>query len=219
MPSDANVLSFRLRLLRWFDRNGRDLPWRRTRDPYPVLVAEFMLQQTQAPRVVRYYHRFLRRYPSLQALARARPPAVREAWDGLGYYARARNLHRLAQEIVKAGGGRIPADPTELARLPGIGPYTAAAVATFAFERRIVPVDTNIARVLYRAFGIPRQTTAHARRRVAHLAQRLLPRNGRRAWALNQAMMDLGALICTAPKPKCPTCPVRRECLRKGVKG
>lgn len=176
-----------------------------------------MLQQTRAPRVVHYYDRFLRRYPSLEALARARPAAVREAWEGLGYYARVRNLHRLAQEIVKGRGGRLPTEPAELARLPGVGLYTAAAVATFAYERRVVPVDTNIARVLYRAFGVPRHATTRARQHVARLAERLLPRNRKSTWALNQALMDLGALICTARKPRCPECPVRRECMRNGV--
>jgi A/G-specific adenine glycosylase len=219
MPASANVLTFRRRLLRWFRRHGRALPWRKTRDPYRVLVAEFMLQQTQVPRVLEYYDRFLDRYPSVSALAGAGPRAVRDAWDGLGYYARARNLHRLAQGIVKRHDGRVPGDPEALVQLPGVGPYTAAAVATFAYEQRVIPVDTNVARVLHRAFGVPRSPATRVRSRLARLADRLLPRNGKTAWALNQALMDLGAIICTARKPKCRECPVRGACMRKGVRG
>ncbi|MBI3983635.1 MAG: A/G-specific adenine glycosylase [Gemmatimonadetes bacterium] len=219
MPAQANVLAFRRRLLRWFRRHGRPLPWRATRDPYRVLVAEFMLQQTQVPRVLQYYERFLRQYPSLETLARAAPGTVREAWDGLGYYARARNLRRLAQGIVKHHDGQVPADPDVLVRLPGVGPYTAAAVATFAYEHRVIPVDTNIARVLHRAFGVSRTRTRHLPGRVARLVDGLLPHDGKTTWALNQALMDLGAMVCTARKPRCRECPVRNACMRKGVRG
>src|SRR5712671_4941967 len=151
---------FTRRLLAWFDRHGRDLPWRRTRDPYRVLVSEFMLQQTQVSRVREYYPRFLERFPDLETLARARPRAVREAWDGLGYYARARNLHALARSVARrsdAGKGvtgdgvpTLPDDPAELIKLPGIGPYTAGAVASFAYEKPVPAVDTNVRRVLSR---------------------------------------------------------------------
>jgi len=137
-------------LLAWFARHGRDLPWRRTRDPYRVLVSEFMLQQTQVSRVTEYYPRFLERFPDLGSLARAPARAVREAWDGLGYYARARNLHSLARTV--AGSGVLPDDPAELIKLPGVGRYTAGAVATFAYEKPVAAVDTNVARVIRRAF-------------------------------------------------------------------
>ena len=187
------------------------MPWRETRDPYRVLVSEFMLQQTQVSRVLQYYDPFLRRYPSIEALARARPTAVREAWDGLGYYQRAQNLHRLAQAVVKRHDGRVPQDPKALMELPGVGPYTAAAVTTFAYERRALPVDTNVARVLARAFGMAKPDSA-GRRRLARLARRLLPRAGKATWAFNQALMDLGATVCVARKPRCPECPVRGEC-------
>src|SRR6266850_2349266 len=120
---------FRGRLLRWFGRSGRDLPWRRTRDPYAIAVSEFMLQQTQVSRVLDYYPRFLRRYPTLQDLAASRPAAVREAWDGLGYYRRAANLGRLARVVVREHAGRLPSDVEALRRLPGVGPYTAGAIA------------------------------------------------------------------------------------------
>ena len=138
--------------MRWFRRSGRDLPWRRTRDPYRVIVSEFMLQQTQVSRVESFYERFLEHYPDIQTLASASPAAVRESWQGLGYYRRAANLHRLAQSVVRERGGVVPSDPAELETLPGVGRYTAGAVASFAWERPTPAVDTNVARVLRRAF-------------------------------------------------------------------
>jgi A/G-specific adenine glycosylase len=202
---------FRRRLLRWFQRHGRDLPWRRTRDPYHVIVSEFMLQQTQVSRVETYYHRFLERYPSIESLAAAPAARVRESWDGLGYYRRAANLHRLAQEVVRNRAGVIPADPLELQRLPGVGRYTAGAVATFAFERPAAAVDTNVARVIRRAFH-PRASLQGLGRRLWDTAERIVPRRGKSAWAFNQGIMELGALICTARVAKCGICPVRPAC-------
>ncbi len=196
---------FRRRLLAWFRRAGRDLPWRRTRDPYRVLVSEFMLQQTQVARVLQFYPRFLERYPDLAALARAPARRVREAWDGLGYYRRAANLHRLAREVMATRGGRLPGDPEALRALPGVGPYTAGAVAAFAFERPVAAVDTNVRRVLRRVFSCE---PAKAEETV----QLLQPRRGKTAWTFNQALMELGALVCTARAPKCPECPVSRYC-------
>ncbi len=202
---------FRRRLIRWFRRHGRDLPWRRTRDPYHVLVSEFMLQQTQVSRVEDYYARFVARWPTVDALAGADPAMVRESWDGLGYYRRAANLHRLARAVVARGGG-IPSDPGELVRLPGIGRYTAGAVASFAFERATPAVDTNVARVLRRAFQ-PRLQASAGSRRVWELAAAIIPRRrGAAAWAFNQAIMELGATICTARVAHCPACPVRAVC-------
>lgn len=198
--------SFRRRLLAWYRKAARDLPWRRTRDPYAILVSEFMLQQTQVSRVLEYYGPFLRRYPTLARLARARPAAVREAWDGLGYYRRAVNLHRLAQEVVKSHDAVMPSDVTELGKLPGVGPYTAGAVACFAFEKPAATVDTNVGRVIGRVFG------ASSAKRRHDLATGLLPKSGKRAWAFNQALMELGALVCRARKPKCGQCPVSRHC-------
>ena len=164
-----------------------------------------MLQQTQVSRVLDYYAPFLRRYPSVESLARARRSAVREAWDGLGYYRRAANLHRLAREVVRRHGGVVPADTTELLRLPGVGPYTAGAVATFAYERPVAAVDTNVRRVLSRVFGVKPA-------RVPALAQRLQPSRGKTAWKFNQALMELGALVCTARAPKCRECAVNQLC-------
>ena len=214
MPVPAYLVhapQFKRLLLRWFRRHGRDLPWRRTRNPYYVLVSEFMLQQTQVSRVEAYYERFLTQYPSLEALAAAPERKVRESWDGLGYYRRAKNLHRLAQEVVRDRAGVIPQEPADLRRLPGVGRYTAGAVASFAFERSTAAVDTNVARVLRRAFH-PRAHGAQLNHRLWATAQELVPRRGRAAWTFNQGVMELGAMICTARIARCGECPVRKTC-------
>jgi A/G-specific adenine glycosylase len=200
--------TFRRRLLRWFRRHGRDLPWRRTRDPYHVVVSEFMLQQTQVARVAAFYPRFLARYPTIETLAAAPPASVRESWEGLGYYRRAANLHRLAQTVMAEHGGVVPRDPAVLARLPGVGRYTAGAVACFAYERPAAAVDTNVARVIRRVFH-PRDSTD---RRVWETAASIVPRRGRTAWAFNQGIMELGALVCTARVARCDGCPVKKSC-------
>jgi A/G-specific adenine glycosylase len=207
----ARAAAFRRGLLRWFRRHGRDLPWRRTRDPYRIVVSEFMLQQTQVSRVEGYFHRFLELYPTIEALASASSLAVRESWDGLGYYRRAANLHLLAQTVVREHGGVVPSDPAALLRLPGVGRYTAGAVASFAYERRTPAVDTNVARVLRRAFH-PRLRARGHQRRLWETADRLLPRRGPATWTFNQAIMELGALICTARVAECDICPVRQAC-------
>ncbi|MBA3345039.1 MAG: A/G-specific adenine glycosylase [Gemmatimonadales bacterium] len=206
-----HAAEFRRKLLTWFRRQGRDLPWRRTRDPYRVIVSEFMLQQTQVSRVEGYYHRFLERYPSVEALAGAPAEVVRESWEGLGYYRRAANLHRLAQEVMREHGGVIPADPATLLRLPGVGRYTAGAVASFAYERATPAVDTNVGRVLRRAFH-PRLARLGAERRLWETAAAIVPTRGKTAWAFNQAIMELGALVCTARVARCGGCPVRGAC-------
>ncbi len=211
-PQAHLAADFRRRLVAWFRRHGRDLPWRRTRDPYAVLVSEVMLQQTQVARVVEYYPRFLGEFPSIRRLAAASPAMVREQWEGLGYYRRAANLHRLARDVVRRYGGRLPDDPGELRRLPGVGPYTAGAVACFAFEQPVPAVDTNIARVLRRAFH-PRLTrNAAAAKRLWATAAALIPRKGKATWLFNQAIMELGALICTARIAHCDRCPVAGVC-------
>jgi A/G-specific adenine glycosylase len=213
IPDPKAVRAFRTRLLRWFASHGRDLPWRRTRDPYAVLVSEFMLQQTQVSRVADYYPRFLARFSSVAALARAKPKAVREAWDGLGYYARARNLHALAKRVSGAGC-QVPGDPQELLKLPGVGRYTAGAVACFAYEKPVPAVDTNVARVIRRLFvGEKRLRIGKAGSKVEwEIAARLVPPDGKRAWKFNQAIMELGALVCTARAPRCADCPVQARC-------
>ena len=216
MKNDSRL--FTRRLLSWYRKQARDLPWRRTRDPYRVMVSEFMLQQTQVSRVEQFYGKFLARYPTVQHLARARPAAVREAWEGLGYYRRAANLHQLARTVVKQHAGRIPDEPETLRSLPGVGAYTAGAVASFAYERREAAVDTNVIRVIGRAFfekGKREEgrgkSTAHVRA-IWDLARKLLPHGGRTVWEFNQALMDLGATVCVARSPRCSICPVRRSC-------
>jgi A/G-specific adenine glycosylase len=198
----------------WFARARRDLPWRHTRDPYRVLVSELMLQQTQVDRVIGFYGRFLERFPSLEAVAEAPQAHVLEAWAGLGYYARARNLRSLAVQVVAEGSpARLPEEPAELRALPGIGPYTAGAVASFAFERRAALIDTNVERVLRRAFApslAPKAPRTH--RLLWALAEVLLPRTGKATWTHNQALMELGALVCTARVAHCERCPVRSSC-------
>jgi A/G-specific adenine glycosylase len=197
------------RLLAWFARHARPLPWRRTRDPYRVLVSEFMLQQTQVSRVEQFYPRFLARFSTVAALARARPRAVREAWDGLGYYARARNLHALARHV-SGNGGSVPSDPAELVKLPGVGRYTAGAVACFAYEKPVPAVDTNVARVIRRLYALPH--TPASLERAWQIAASLVPATGRRAWKFNQAIMELGATVCVARKPRCGACPIVTDC-------
>lgn len=211
---DATQLAaFRRGLLAWYRRHGRDLPWRRTKDAYEILVSEVMLQQTQVKRVLEFYPRFLARYPTAEDLAAAAPSAVREAWEGLGYYRRAANLQRAAREVAERHGGRFPRMPEDLVRLPGIGRYTAGAVASFAFDVDAAIVDTNAARVLTRVFGSGRRRRGREARLWA-LAQAAIPPG--RAYPFNQGIMDLGATICTARHPACPRCPVRRACRTAG---
>ncbi|MEX2156673.1 MAG: hypothetical protein WD773_07505 [Gemmatimonadales bacterium] len=195
--------AFQRKLLAWYRRTARDLPWRDTRNPYAILVSEFMLQQTPVSRVTHFYPRFMDRFPTIEKLARSRPKAVREAWDGLGYYARASNLHALARVVSKTLDCKVPDEPAELVKLPGVGRYTAGAVACFAYEKPVPAVDTNVRRVLERVFA-----TADAWATAAAIT----PKTGKTAWTFNQAIMELGALVCTARKPKCPTCPLRRGC-------
>ena len=175
-----------------------------------------MLQQTQVSRVVDYYGRFLERFPTLHDVARARPARVTEAWAGLGYYARARNLHALAKVVTDGGrdpAGTLPADAAALRTLPGVGAYTAGAVSSFAYERRAELVDTNVARVIKRVFapGADLKTSA-GQKRVWSIARELLPRTGKACWTHNQALMELGALVCTARVARCSECPVRAIC-------
>ena len=204
------------KLRRWFRTNGRDLPWRRTRDPYHVLVSELMLQQTQVSRVVPRYGEFLETFPTLHDVARAKPARVTEAWTGLGYYARARNLHALARQVTDHGrdeGATLPAEAHELRALPGVGAYTAGAVSSFAYERRAELVDTNVARVLKRVFAPDADLkTTKGQKRVWAIARHILPRTGRATWTHNQALMELGALVCTARVAHCNLCPIRSDC-------
>ena len=195
----------------WFRRNRRDLPWRRRSDPYAVWVAEVMLQQTRVATAEEYYRRFLEAFPTVRALADAPLDAVLKAWEGLGYYGRARNLHKAARIVADELAGKLPTTAAEVGRLPGVGPYTAGAVASIAFGRREAALDGNVIRVLCRAFRVgadPR--LPGVRRRLWKLAGALLP--ARRVGEFNQALMDLGATVCTPRGPRCPACPIRPAC-------
>ncbi|WP_309891248.1 A/G-specific adenine glycosylase [Archangium sp.] len=199
-------------LLEWYDRQKRDLPWRRTRDPYAIWLSEVMLQQTQVATVIPYWERFLQRFPTVEALAAAPLPDVLAGWRGLGYYSRARNLHRAAQEVVARFGGKLPSTAAELLSLPGFGRYTAGAVASIAFGEPAPLVDGNVARVLSRLFeveGAPGDRVREAR--LWALATELV--RGERPGDFNQALMEHGATVCRPENPLCLLCPVREGCL------
>jgi A/G-specific adenine glycosylase len=202
---------FRRRLLAWYDRAARDLPWRRTSDPYAIWVSEIMLQQTQVVSVVPYFERFLARFPTIAALAAAPEQEVLGCWEGLGYYRRARHLHRAARQLVAEHGGRLPNDPDVVGSLPGIGRYTAGAILSIAFDRRAPILEANTIRLYSRltAFsGDPRGTAG--RKRLWHVAELLLPRRG--TGRFNQALMELGAEVCRMRAPLCGECPVQNFC-------
>ena len=204
----ATIRAFQRRLIAWYQQHGRDLPWRHTRDPYEILVSEVMLQQTQVQRALLYYDKFLQRFPTAEDLAKAKEPQVREVWEGLGYYARARNLQKTTQQIVLQHKGKFPRQPEELTKLPGIGPYTAGAVASFAFHKDAAILDTNAARVLRRFFALtPEQQT---QRFLWAVARRVTPKG--QAHIFNQAIMDIGATVCVARTPRCFQCPLGPVC-------
>jgi A/G-specific adenine glycosylase len=217
-------------LLRWFERHGRDLPWRRTRDPYAVMVSEFMLQQTTVAAVIPYFERWMARFPTVEALARAPEEDVLALWQGLGYYSRARNLHRAAIAMMQGAGGEVPRSVEALRRLPGVGDYTAAAIVSFAFDAAEPVIDANIARVLARLRNWRKPVDdAAGRAFLREVARKLLPEKSGRLH--NSALMELGALICVAQNPRCQECPVREDCSaqqpellpvkhsRKGIEG
>jgi A/G-specific adenine glycosylase len=211
LPTPATRQWFRRRLLAWYRRHGRDLPWRRTRDPYRILVSEIMLQQTQVDRVLPKYHEWLGRYPSFEALAAAREAEVVRTWYPLGYNIRPRRLHAIAREAVTRFEGRLPDDERTLRSFKGIGPYTAGAVMSFAFGQRAAILDTNVARVLYRVFVGRGDARAHAmKKRLWNLSRAVLPH--RHVFDFNQALMDFGATLCSARKPRCAHCPLRGQC-------
>jgi len=205
IPSDT-VTGLRRALLDHYDQSARDLPWRRDNDPYRVLVSEFMLQQTRVETVIRYYEAWLERFPTVTDLAQAGEDQVLKAWEGLGYYRRARNLHQTAQIVSEQHGGVIPSDPEELRRLPGVGEYTMGAVASIAFGIPTPAVDGNVRRVFARLFDEANATPAWLR----ETAERFVTRDRAGDWT--QALMELGATVCTPTSPRCDVCPVMAWC-------
>lgn len=204
--------NFTKTILGWYDQGHRDLPWRRTQDPYRIWISEIMLQQTRAETVVSYYERFLSRYPTVQHLADAPEEELLKAWEGLGYYSRARSLQKAAKEIVARYGGQLPSDLEKLRALPGIGDYTAGAIASIAFGIPAAAVDGNVERVLCRWDAITDEVgTPAVRRQIAARAQALVPRD--RPGAFANAMMEMGATMCTPQNPRCLLCPVREGCM------
>ena len=207
----TQIPKFQHRLLEWFRRRKRDLPWRRTRDPYRIWLSEIMLQQTRVAAVVPYYQRFLQRFPTVRALARARSEQVLRLWAGLGYYTRARNLHRAAKQIVARQAGRFPRQFDAALQLSGIGRYTAAAVLSIAYGSPYAVLDGNVARVLARLGAVRGDLRAPRRwKQLQNTAQELLAQESPGDW--NQAMMELGATLCTPQAPRCTECPVSRWC-------
>lgn len=211
LPSGSSLPNsrFRKNLLAWFDRHKRDLPWRLDRDPYRIWVSEVMLQQTRVAAAADHYHRFLKRFPTIERLAAAREASVLAIWSGLGYYRRARMLHAAARQIVRQRAGKFPPNAESWQELPGIGRYTAAAVASIAFGEPLAVVDGNVERVLSRLLGRP--ITGEARWK---LANQLLSRE--RPGDFNQAMMELGATVCLPRQPKCLMCPISEMCATRG---
>jgi len=214
-PRDVPLSQSQLRFLRrgllgWYDANHRDLPWRRDNDPYRVWVSEIMLQQTRVAAVLEYYARFMRRFPTVQSLAAAREASVLAAWSGLGYYHRARRMHEAAKALVRERGGTFPRSAEEWLGLPGIGRYTAAAIASIAFGEAVAVVDGNVERVLQRLFG-----AKLGRGAAWQQAESLLDR--KRPGDFNQAMMELGATICTPRAPRCLLCPLHPHCKTRGA--
>lgn len=211
LPRPAERARFRRTLLRWYDRHGRDLPWRSTDDPYHILVSEVMLQQTQVDRVLPKYHEWLSKYPSLEALADAEEAEVSATWRPLGYNIRPKRLHSIAREAVATYGGALPSDRETLLSFKGIGAYTAGAIMSFAFRKRAAILDTNVARVLFRIFVGKGDAKGHAiTKHLWVVSEVLVPRG--RVFDFNQALMDFGAMHCTARKPACLTCPMAKFC-------
>ncbi len=202
------------KLLHWYEKNKRDLPWRRTNDPYAIWVSEIMLQQTQVATVIPYYKKFLKSFPTVRHLARADLSKVLKVWEGLGYYSRARNLHRASRIVSNHFNGKIPDNPTNLRTLPGVGRYTAGAILSIAFNKEAPVLDGNVKRVLSRLFAIANPSTSgKTGPHLWFLSESLIPKG--EAGSFNQGLMDLGATTCTPKEPRCPQCPLRDLCKGK----
>jgi A/G-specific adenine glycosylase len=211
VPPPAHRRRFRQRLLTWYGRHGRDLPWRKTDDPYHILVSEIMLQQTQVDRVLPKYAEWLDKYPSMEVLAEAPEQDVTDTWYPLGYNIRPKRLQSIARESVAKYGGQLPSDEATLLSFKGIGAYTAGAIRSFAFRERAAILDTNVARVLFRVFVAKGDPKSHAmKQHLWRIAETVMPH--RQVFDFNQALMDLGAMICVARNPKCLVCPMAKNC-------
>ncbi len=211
LPAPPDRRRFRQRLLTWYRRHGRDLPWRKTNDPYHILVSEIMLQQTQVDRVLPKYAEWLEKYPSLEALAPAPEKEGAQTWYPLGYNIRPRRLQTIAREAVSRYGGRVPSEEETLLSFKGIGAYMAGAIRSFAFHERAAILDTNVARVLFRVFVGKGDRKSHAMtRHLWRVSETLVP--SRQVFDFNQALMDFGAMVCVARDPKCLVCPMAKSC-------
>jgi len=211
LPNSAIRRRFRQRLLGWYKRHGRNLPWRRTKDPYRILVSEIMLQQTQVDRVLPKYNEWIKKFPTLQSLAKTTEGKAARAWYPLGYNARPRRLHAIAREVVAVYNGKLPSDESTLRSFKGLGEYTVGAIRSFAFGQRAPIVDTNVARVLFRIFINKGDPKSHEiKRKLWTLSAALLPR--RNVFDFNQALMDFGALLCSPRQPKCQICTMKKIC-------
>ena len=203
---------FQLALLNWFFKNQRTLPWRKTYAPYDVWISEIMLQQTQVERVVEYYERWMQRFPDIDTIASSSENDVLQLWEGLGYYSRARNIHKCAQELTKEHNSKLPKDHRQLLKLPGIGPYTAGAIMSIGYNEEYPAVDANVMRVFSRLFNITSPIgDSRSKTTIQSKARQLIPMGNARYF--NQALMELGALICTPNRPQCEQCPVSDECI------
>lgn len=210
-PSESVVETIQQNLLDWYNQNKRDLPWRQNKDPYRIWVSEIMLQQTRVDTVIPYYERFLNRFPTIESLAEANDDAVIKEWEGLGYYSRARNLHSAVKEVVAEYGGKVPDQVEQISKLKGVGPYTTGAILSIAYDKKVPAVDGNVMRVFSRLFliedDISQQTT---RKKMEKVANRLIPESA--PGDFNQALMELGAMVCTPQSPKCLFCPIQSVC-------
>jgi len=214
IPAPSARARFRARLLAWYRAHGRDLPWRKTDDPYHILVSEIMLQQTQVDRVLPKYAEWLEKFPTMHALAGASDGEINQAWYPLGYNVRPRRLRSIAREAVEQYGGELPSDEATLLSFKGIGPYTAGAIRSFAFRERAAILDTNVARVLFRVFVGRGDPKSHAmKKHLWRISESLVP--ARDAFDFNQALMDLGATVCVARNPKCLACPMAKPCVSR----
>jgi len=207
-----DIQAFQKQMLSWYDENKRQLPWRKTKDPYKIWVSEIMLQQTQVNTVIPYFKRFMTKFPTVYHLAAADEQTVLKMWEGLGYYSRARHLHEAAKDVVNNYGGEIPRDPKQLGRLKGIGPYTKGAILSIAFDQVEPAIDGNVMRVISRILKIEEDITKYQTKKLFdQYVRRIIPAHNPSAF--NQSLMELGALVCTPKEPMCLLCPVQQHCL------